>query len=273
MFDTSRLSLLETTIVITELLSTLSAKDCNRFNGICCYNEYFDSSTGKCLSCTDGRFGKNCNLSCTRGYYGHLCSKPCECEAHMCNEHTGCKTRQNGTSHEKDHIWVVVSLSILVPIVVSVICAVIYLRRGIKRYLQRLANLCLGRDGTKSQGCNIVQQQNCMAVEIVANGKSLSSDYDEVRLSQLIRNSTNRASLQSSGDRTTGNPVEGKFAHFDGVDNAKNEIADYSRLLLRKKQSTCILIDTVVSEDDGYALLRTNVKKDTNADVKPSPKY
>lgn len=112
-----------------------------------------------------------------------------------------------------------------------------------------------------------------MAVEIVANGKSLSSDYDEVRLSQLIRNSTNRASLQSSGDRTTGNPVEGKFAHFDGVDNAKNEIADYSRLLLRKKQSACILIDTVVSEDDGYALLRTNVKKDTNADVKPNPKY
>lgn len=260
MFDTNRMSLLGTTIVITELLSTLSAKECNRFNGTCCYNEYFDSSAGKCLICTHGRFGKNCLLSCKRGYYGHLCLKPCECEAHMCNEHTGCKSRQNETSHERDRNWVVVSLSILV--LIAVICAVvIYLRRGIKRYLQRLANLCLGRDATKSQGCNILQQQNCMAVEIVANENSLSSDYDEVRLSQLIR-----ANLRSSGNKTMGTPVE-------GVGNAINELEDYSRLLLRKKQSTCILIDTVVSEDEGYALLRTNVKKDTNADVKPNPKY
>ncbi|XP_034339494.2 uncharacterized protein [Magallana gigas] len=197
----------------------------------------------------------------------------------MCNEHTGCTTRQNETSHdvsdssEKDHNWRVVSLSIMVLIVVSVICAVIYLRRGIKRYLQRLANLCLGRDATKSQGCNIVQQQNCMTVEIVANENSLSPDYDEVRLSQLIRNSTDRPNLQSSEERTIGTPVEGKFAHFEGIGNAKNEVADYSRLLLRKKQSTCILIDTVITEDEGYALLRTDVKKDTNADVKPNPKY
>ncbi|XP_065936733.1 uncharacterized protein [Magallana gigas] len=273
MFDTNRMSLLGTTIVITELLSTLSAKECNRFNGTCCYNEYFDSSAGKCLICTHGRFGKNCHLPCKRGYYGHLCLNPCECEAHMCNEHTGCKSRQNETSHEKDQNWVVVSLSILVLIVVSVICAVIYLRRGIKRYLQRLANFCLGRDATKSQGCNIVQQQNCMAVEIVANENNLSPDYDEVRFSQLIRNSTDRASLQSSGDRRIENPGEGKFAHFEGVGNAKNEVADYSRLLLRKKHGTCILINTVISEDEGYALLRTNVQKDTNADVSPDPKY
>lgn len=113
-----------------------------------------------------------------------------------------------------------------------------------------------------------------MAVEIVANGKSLSSDYDEVRLSQLIRNSSDRPSPRSSGERTIGTPVEGKFTHFEGVGNARNEVADYSRLLLRKKQSKCILIDTVISEEgEGYALLRTNVKKDTNADVKPNPKY
>lgn len=133
--------------------------------------------------------------------------------------------------------------------------------------------IILGRDATESQGCNIVQQQNCMAVEIVANENNLSPDYDEVRFSQLIRNSADRASQQSSGGRTTGNPVQGKFAHFEGVGNAKNEVADYSRLLLRKKQSTCILIDTVISEDEGYALLRTNVKNDTNADVSPNLKY
>lgn len=112
-----------------------------------------------------------------------------------------------------------------------------------------------------------------MAVEIVANENNLSPDYDEVRFSQLIRNSTDRASLQSSGDRRIENPGEGKFAHFEGVGNAKNEVADYSRLLLRKKHGTCILINTVISEDEGYALLRTNVQKDTNADVSPDPKY
>lgn len=112
-----------------------------------------------------------------------------------------------------------------------------------------------------------------MAVEIVANENSLSPDYDEVRLSQLIRNSSDRPSPRSSGERTIGTPVEGKFTHFEGVGNARNEVADYSRLLLRKKQSKCILIDTVISKDEGYALLRTNVKKDTNADVKPNPKY
>lgn len=133
--------------------------------------------------------------------------------------------------------------------------------------------IILGRDATQSQGCNIVQQQNCMAVEIVANENNLSPDYDEVRFSQLVRNSNDRASLQSSGDRAIGTPGEGKFAHFEGVGNAKNEVADYNRLLLRKKQSTCILINTVISEDEGYALLRTNVQKDTNADVSPDPKY
>lgn len=113
----------------------------------------------------------------------------------------------------------------------------------------------------KSQGCNIVQQQNCMAEEVVANKNNVSPVYDEVRFSQLNRNSTNRTSLQSSGDRKIGNPVDGKFPHIEGVGNAKNEVADYSRLLLKKKQSTCILIDTVISEDEGYALLRTKVKK------------
>lgn len=47
--------------------------------------------------CTHGRFGKDCHLPCKRGYYGHLCLKPCECEAHICNEHAGCTTRQNET--------------------------------------------------------------------------------------------------------------------------------------------------------------------------------
>lgn len=112
-----------------------------------------------------------------------------------------------------------------------------------------------------------------MAEEVVANKNNVSPVYDDVRFSQLNRNSTNRTSLQSSGDRKIGNPVDGKFPHIEGVGNAKNEVADYSRLLLKKKQSTCILIDTVISEDEGYALLRTKVKKDTNVDVSPNPKY
>lgn len=88
--------------------------------------------------------------------------------------------------------------------------------------------------------------QRCSATKLRGSRNSckrdLSPDYDEVRFSQLIRNSTHSASLRSSGDITIGIPVEGKLPHFEGVDNAKKEVRDYSRLLLRKNQGTCILI-------------------------------
>lgn len=50
---------------------------------------------------------------------------------------------------------------------------------------------------------------------------NVSPVYDDVRFSQLNRNSTNRTSLQSSGDRKIGNPVDGKFPHIEGVGNSK----------------------------------------------------
>ncbi|XP_065933895.1 uncharacterized protein [Magallana gigas] len=99
------MSYLMMAIVITEILSSISAKECNRFNGTCCYNEYFDNTTGKCLICRHGHFGKGCNLSCERGYYGYLCSKSCECEVHLCDTETGCRTRQTEKTFPEDEVF------------------------------------------------------------------------------------------------------------------------------------------------------------------------
>lgn len=261
------------TIVITKIFSTLSAKECNRGNTVCCYNEYFDTSIGKCLNCRHGSIGWNCESSCTKGFYGYLCSTPCECDAHLCDKETGCQARQIKTSNDvidnakQDTDWIVISLSIIVSIVVSVICAIVlYFRRIIKRYLIRSANACLGSDATKSQECTIVQQQNCVPVEIVDNENDLSPDYDDIRYSQCIRSSKiHCGDLPPGGNKTVGNLVEAKISHCVGFNNANKEVGDYSRLLLRKNTDTCILMKTVITEDDDYAILQTNESKETTA--------
>lgn len=70
------------------------------------------------LECRHGHFGKGCNLSCKRGYYGYLCSKPCECEVHLCDTETGCRTRQTEKTFPGkqtiNQIWGLVAVSLLI---------------------------------------------------------------------------------------------------------------------------------------------------------------
>ncbi|XP_052717415.1 uncharacterized protein LOC128189720 [Crassostrea angulata] len=271
MFDTSSSSLWGMAILITKIFFTLFAQDCNRINTTCCYNEYFDTSTGKCLICRHGSMGLNCKISCRQGYYGYLCRSPCECEAHLCDKETGCQQRQNKTSIDvrdnasKNHDWIAASLSIMVLIVVSVICAIVLnFRRSLFRYLKRSANLCLTKEATKSQELTIVQPQDCVPVEIVDNENDLSSDYDDIRYSQCIRSSRfNCGDSPLCGNKMVGNLVEAKRPHLTGFHNADNKVEDYSRLLLRKNTNTCILVKTAISEGEGYAFLQKNYEKAT----------
>lgn len=257
--------------MVTKILSTLSSKECNRINTTCCYNEYLDTGTGKCLICRHGSIGLNCETPCMSGFYGFLCSTPCECVAHLCDKETGCQPRQNKTSNDvsdnatKNHDWIAASLSIMMLIVVSIICAIVlYFRRKIKRYLKRSVNLCLGKEATTSQELTIVQPQDCVPVEIVDNENDLSPDYDDIRYSQCIRSSRfNCGDSPLCGNKMERNLVEAKLPHITGFHNADNKVEDYSRLLLRKNTNTCILLKTAITEDEGYAFLQKNCEKAT----------
>lgn len=46
----------------------------------------------------NGSFGWNCETPCKSGLYGYLCSTPCECDAHLCDKQSGCKSPQIETS-------------------------------------------------------------------------------------------------------------------------------------------------------------------------------
>lgn len=199
---------------------------------------------------------------------------PCECRDHLCDKQSGCQSSQNETSNDvidnakQDTDWIVVSLSIIVSIVVSVICAIVlYFRRIIKRYLKCSANVCLGRDETKSQEFSIVQPQDGVPVEIVDNVNDLSPDYDDIRYSQCIRSSRiHCGDFPPGGNKTVGNLVEAQIPHCVGFKNANKEVGEYSRLLLRKNTETCVLMKTAITEDDDYVILQPNDSKETTAE-------
>ncbi|XP_052717423.1 uncharacterized protein LOC128189727 [Crassostrea angulata] len=67
---------------------------CYRGYTTCCYNEYFNEKSKECTVCMNGSFGWNCETPCKSGLYGYLCLTPCECEAHLCDKQSGCKSPQ-----------------------------------------------------------------------------------------------------------------------------------------------------------------------------------
>lgn len=69
-----------------------------------------------------------------------------------------------------------------------------------------------------------------------------SSGYDDIRLSQMIRNSNicEKSWYTSSRKRRQSNSIKTRHLLPVIYDNYYDDEEDYSRLLLRKKQSACI---------------------------------
>lgn len=95
-----------------------------------------------------------------------------------------------------------------------------------------------------------------------------SSGYDDIRLSQMIRSSNScvESCSTSSRKRMPSNSVSSRQLLSVIYDDYNDDEGDYSRLLLRKKQSACITKKNIHLEDDGYAFLRLG-----NNEIKPDP--
>ncbi|XP_078337942.1 uncharacterized protein LOC111135011 isoform X4 [Crassostrea virginica] len=87
--------LLFTMILLITSDKNMSEDDCNRLNSTqpCCYNQYLNEATNRCVECRDGSIGWNCNMTCVRGYYGHFCKSECKCLSSLCDSATGCVQR------------------------------------------------------------------------------------------------------------------------------------------------------------------------------------
>lgn len=89
------------------------------------------------------------------------------------------------------------------------------------------------------------------------------SGYDDIRLSQMIRNSDiiEESYSLSSRKRMTSNPVKSRHLLSIICDSYHEDDDDYSRLLLRKRQSACIAKKNITFEDGGYAFLRLGINE------------
>lgn len=92
------------------------------------------------------------------------------------------------------------------------------------------------------------------------------SGYDEIRYSQLIRNSNICAEVtaSSSASRMTGYSSKSQYL-LSVINDYDNE--DYSRLLLKQNQGTCIPKRSILLADEGYAFLQTSDIKELKPDI------
>lgn len=95
------------------------------------------------------------------------------------------------------------------------------------------------------------------------------SDYDEIRYSQLIRNSNICAevSASSSANGMAGYSTKSQYVLSVIYDNYNDDIEDYSRLLLKQNQGTCLPKRNILFEDEGYAFLQTSDIKELKPDI------
>lgn len=94
------------------------------------------------------------------------------------------------------------------------------------------------------------------------------SGYDEIRYSQLIRNSNICAEVRasSSANRMAGYSSKSQYVLSVINDNYDDDNEDYSRLLLKQNQGTCIPERNILLEDEGYAFLQTSDIKELKPD-------
>lgn len=90
------------------------------------------------------------------------------------------------------------------------------------------------------------------------------SSYDEIRYSQLLRNSNICAEVGAS---SPGYSSKSQYLLSVIYDNYDDDNEDYSRLLLKQNQSTCIPKRKNILEDEGYAFLRTSDIKELKSDI------
>lgn len=88
-----------------------------------------------------------------------------------------------------------------------------------------------------------------------------SLGYDDIRLCQMIRNSniSEESCSTSSRRRMTNDSVKSRHLLSIIYDNYHEDDEDYSRLLLRKRQSVCIAKKNIAYDDDGYAFLQLGI--------------
>lgn len=90
------------------------------------------------------------------------------------------------------------------------------------------------------------------------------SGYDEIRYSQLLRNSNICAEVGAS---SPGYSSKSQYLLSVIYDNNDDDNEDYSRLLLKQNQSTCIPKRKNLLEDEGYAFLRISNIKELKSDI------
>lgn len=117
----------------------------------------------------------------------------------------------------------------------------------------------LGRHIGVYQGCSTNNSSNI----------DRSSDYDDYRLSQIIRysNNTEESCFTSSRKRMTSNSMKGRYLLSVIYDNYQHGEKEYSRLLLWKKQSDCIKSKHIFVEDESHAFSQT----ESINGIKPNP--
>ncbi|XP_062585528.1 uncharacterized protein LOC134247203 isoform X2 [Saccostrea cucullata] len=65
------------------------------FKVACCSNYYYSQEEGKCVPCSDGYYGYNCNKTCPAGFYGSSCTSQCtRCDEDKCDFRYGCESQE-----------------------------------------------------------------------------------------------------------------------------------------------------------------------------------
>nr|XP_034339486.1 uncharacterized protein LOC105346987 [Crassostrea gigas] len=202
--------LMGSVLIIIQIILTVPAKDYNRNKFRCCYNEYFDANTGQCSVCMSGSIGWNCETPCKSGY---LCSTPCECEAHLCDIKTGCRSRQeqiyssmtpksnridftkNRSQNERSinseqestryHLLIMVTFGFVLFIMSVVIPAnVLYLRWTIKRNIKMATkNSSEKKDTIRQNYCTL--RHLTSSYQDLINNDALNSAYDDLHYSYI----------------------------------------------------------------------------------------
>lgn len=151
-------------------------------------------------------------------------------------------------SNEKQP-WILVSFLLIGSLATFVVCGTsFYFRKG---FVRRLMDLKPGRPVGVHQGS---RTNNSPTID-------RSSGYDDIRLSQMIRNSniSEESCSTSSRKRMASNSVKSRHLLSIIHDNYHEDDEDYSRLQLRKRQSAYIGKKNIPCEDDGYAFLRLGI--------------
>lgn len=239
----------------------------------------------------NGSMGWNCETPCPTGFYGYLCKTACECNAHLCDKEIGCQPRHNETTIIRTNSHTVTTLSTIIsqenasqkefietsdrrrdisgtsvpsserrlqdsmstPILFFIgSVTTVFIGGTFIYFRKRFKRICFNRYLGRTQPINRTPPTD------------RDSGYDEIRYSQLIRNSNICAEVRasSSANGMAGYSTKSQYVLSVIYDNYNDDIEDYSRLLLKQNHGTCLPKRNILFEDEGYAFLQTSDFKD-----------